>query len=43
MECGRQVEVGLLSLMGMGSHGDAIMFVINPLVSVRLGGQILAV
>lgn len=31
------------NLMGMGSHCDAIMLVINPVVSVRPGGQILTV
>lgn len=31
------------NLMGTGSHCDAIMLVINPVVSVRPGGQILTV
>lgn len=46
VECSRQLEMGwtnLVSLMRMGSHSDAIMLVINPLVSVCLGGQILTV
>lgn len=47
VERSRQVEVGqtslVSSLMRMGSHSDAIMCVINPLVSVRLGWQILTV
>lgn len=46
VESSRQLEMGrssLVSLMRMGSHSDAIMLVINPLVSACLGGQILAV
>lgn len=42
VECSRQLEMGwssLVSLMRMGSHSDAIMLVINPLVSACLGGQ----
>ena len=33
----------LVGLMRMGSHSDAIMLLINPLVSACLGGQILTV
>lgn len=46
VECSGQLEMGwssLVGLMRMGSHSDAIMLVINPLVSACLGGQILAV
>lgn len=33
----------LVRLMGKGGHSDAIMLLINPMVSACLGGQILAV
>lgn len=35
---GRDRSADLVRLMGMGSHSDAIMLLINPLVSACLGG-----
>lgn len=46
LEGSRQVEMGRtspVSVMRKGSHSDGITLVINSMVSVCLGGQILTV